>query len=47
MSTSFRIVAAIGLVAAISACDTSPREEFVVAEPEAVTIEPTYTGKYD
>lgn len=47
MSTSIRFVAAIGLVVAVAACDTSPREEFLVAEPEAVSIEPTYTGKYD
>ncbi len=47
MSTSLRIVAALGLAAVVGACDTSPREEFVVAEPEAVSVEPTYTGKYD
>lgn len=47
MSTSIRLVAAIGLLGVVAACDTTPREEFVVAEPEAVTIEPTYSGKYD
>ncbi|MEO9782594.1 MAG: hypothetical protein ABJH07_17480 [Sedimentitalea sp.] len=47
MSTSIRFVAAISLVVAVAACDTSPQEEFVVAEPDSVSIEPTYTGKYD
>mgnify|MGYP007014086287 CR=1 FL=1 len=47
MSTSNRLVAAIGLVIAVAACDGSAPEKYLVAEPEAVSIEPTYTGKYD
>ncbi|MEP3330564.1 hypothetical protein [Sedimentitalea sp.] len=47
MSITNRFVAAIGLVVAVAACDNSPQEQFLVAEPDSVSIEPTYTGKYD
>ncbi len=46
MSCTIRRWVAIGLVATVAACDMSPQEEFVVAEPEPITVEPTYTGKY-
>jgi hypothetical protein len=46
MSTSFGIIAALGLVVATAACDTTPRERYVVSEPEPLTISNSYTGKY-
>lgn len=46
MSTTSRVVAAVGLAIFVTACDRTPQEEFVVAEPDTITIEPSYTGKY-
>lgn len=47
MANSFKLVAVLGLVAGLAACaaDTSD-EEFVVVEPEPISHEPAYTGKY-
>lgn len=45
MSKSVTMLAAFGLVAAISAC-APKQEEYVVVEPEPISVEPTYTGKY-
>ena len=45
MSKSIKLLAAIGLVAAVSAC-AQQEEEFVVVEPEPISVEPVYTGKY-
>jgi hypothetical protein len=45
MSTSMRIILALGLVAIVAAC-APPVEEVVVVEEPVVTTEPTYTGKY-
>lgn len=46
MCTSIRLSAVVGLVLAVAACEMSPQEEHVVAEPAHLTAEPTYTGKY-
>ena len=47
MSNSIKSVLAIGLVALVAACGgQSQEEEFVVVEPEPISVEPTYTGKY-
>ena len=47
MSKSIKFLAAIGFVAALSACASGQSdEEFVVVEPEPISTEPTYTGKY-
>jgi hypothetical protein len=47
MSNSIKSILAIGLVAFVAACaQQSAEEEFVVVEPEPITTEPTYTGKY-
>ncbi len=45
MSKSIKFLAAIGFVATIAAC-AQQEEEFVVVEPEPISVEPTYTGKY-
>lgn len=47
MSKSIKFLAAIGFVAAVGACTSGQTdEEYVVVEPEPITVEPTYTGKY-
>jgi hypothetical protein len=45
MSKSTKIVLALGLVALAAACAPKQEEVVYVDEP-AVTVEPTYTGKY-
>lgn len=46
MSKSIKSILAVGLVALVAACASAPEEEFVVVEPEPISIEPVYTGKY-
>jgi hypothetical protein len=46
MSKSSRIVLALGLVAFAAACAPKAEEVVYVDEPAAVTVEPTFTGKY-
>ena len=45
MSKSIKLVAAFALMAAVSAC-AQQEEEYVVVDPEPISVEPTYTGKY-
>jgi hypothetical protein len=44
MSKSIKLVLTLGLVAFVAAC--AQQEEPVYVEPEPITVEPTYTGKY-
>lgn len=47
MSKSIKVLAALGLVVLVSACAQEQQtEEFVVVEPEPISQEPTFTGKY-
>jgi len=47
MSKSIKLLAAFGFVAVVAACAREQQvEEFVVVEPEPISVEPTYTGKY-
>lgn len=47
MSKTIKSILALGLVVGISACGQQQQEEeFVVVEPEPISVEPTYTGKY-
>tara|TARA_R110002095_G_scaffold180540_2_gene158018 strand:+ start:1062 stop:1205 length:144 start_codon:yes stop_codon:yes gene_type:complete len=46
MSKSIKLIAAFGFIAAISACTSGQTEEYVIVEPEPISVEPTYTGKY-
>lgn len=47
MSKSIKILAALGLAVFVSACAQEQQsEEFVVVEPEPISSEPVYTGKY-
>ncbi|WP_435310137.1 hypothetical protein [Primorskyibacter sedentarius] len=45
MSKSIKLIALFGFVAAISAC-APKQEEVVMVDPEPISSEPTYTGKY-
>lgn len=47
MSNSIRSLAALGLVVLVAACGgQTQEEEFIVVEPEPISVEPEYTGKY-
>ncbi|MDA7428529.1 hypothetical protein PGB28_08655 [Primorskyibacter aestuariivivens] len=46
MSKSIKLIAALGLVAAVAACAQQQEEEYVVVDPEPISVEPVYTGKY-
>ena len=45
MSKSIKLLAAVGLLAAVAAC-AQQEEEFVVVEPEPISVEPVHTGKF-
>ena len=45
MSKSLKLIALVGALAAVSAC-ASKEEEFVVVQPEPISAEPVYTGKF-
>ena len=45
MSKSIKLFAMAGLLAAVAAC-ANRQEEFVVVDPEPISEEPVYTGKY-
>jgi len=47
MSQSFKTILAVGLFAALGARASAPKEdEFIVVDPEPISVEPVYTGKY-
>ena len=47
MSKTIKSILALGLIAGVAACaQQQQQEEFVVVEPEPISVEPTYTGKY-
>ncbi|MDA7425884.1 hypothetical protein [Thalassococcus lentus] len=47
MSKSIKLLAMLGLVAGVAACGgKSSEEEFIVVDPEPISVEPVYTGKY-
>lgn len=45
MSKSIKLLVVLGLAGLVAAC-ASQEEEFVVVEPEPISAEPEYTGKY-
>lgn len=46
MSNSIKSILAVGMVAIVAACGQQQQEEeFVVVDPEPISVEPTYTGK--
>lgn len=46
MSKSVKLLAMFGMVAAVAACTSGQTEEIVVVDPEPISQEPVYTGKY-
>ncbi|MGI3170443.1 hypothetical protein ACRARG_14935 [Pseudooceanicola sp. C21-150M6] len=44
MSKSIKIVLALGFVSFAAAC--AQQEEYVEVQPEPISVEPVYTGKY-
>ena len=47
MSKSLKFMAMFGLVAVVAACTSGQtEEEYVVVNPEPLSVEPTHTGKY-
>jgi len=46
MFKSIKLFALAGLLAGLAACGGAQEEEFVVVEPEPISTEPTFTGKY-
>jgi len=45
MSKSVKLVLSLGLVAFIAAC-AQQEEEVIYVDPEPISVEPVYTGKY-
>ena len=46
MSKSIKLLAVFGLAVGVAACAKPKEEEFVVVDPEPISYEPVYTGKY-
>ena len=47
MSKSIKAVVALGLIVLAAACARNePQEEFVVVDPEPISTEPEFTGKF-
>ena len=47
MSNAIKSILALGLVAGLAACGQQQQEEeFVIVDPEPISVEPVYTGKY-
>ncbi len=45
MSNTLKLVAMVGLLVAVSAC-ARQTEEFVVVDPEPISVEPVHLGKF-
>ncbi|WP_223422986.1 hypothetical protein [Tateyamaria pelophila] len=45
MSKSIKLLGIFGVMVLVAACDSN-QEEFVVVEPEPISVEPVSTGKY-
>ena len=47
MSKSIKTLGLVSLMVLAAACARQPQEEeFVVVEPEPISVEPVHTGKY-
>lgn len=46
MSNSIKTVLALALVAVVAACAQPAEDDYVMVEPEPISVEPVYTGKY-
>ena len=45
MSKSIKLLAMFAVIAGVSAC-AQQEEEYIVVDPEPISVEPVYTGKY-
>jgi len=45
MSKSIKVLGMVGVMVLVAACDNN-EEEFVVVDPEPISVEPVSTGKY-
>ena len=46
MSKSIKLLAMFALVAGVAACAQQEEEEYIMVDPEPISVEPVYTGKY-
>jgi len=47
MSKSITLLGMLAALAVVAACaQQPPEEEFVVVQPEPISVEPTHTGKF-
>lgn len=46
MSNSIKFVLALGLAAVVSACAQPQEDDYIMVEPEPISVEPVYTGKF-
>ena len=46
MSKNITSMVALCMVVLVAACSKPKEEEFVVVDPEPISMEPSYTGKY-
>jgi len=46
MSKSIKSMLALSLVVLVAACASRKEEDFVIIDPEPISVEPAYTGKY-
>lgn len=46
MPSFVKSIIALSLVVVVAACGKSREEEYVVVEPQIISMEPAYTGKF-
>ena len=46
MSKTINLVVMAGLLAVVAACARQSNDDFVVVDPEPISTEPVFTGKY-
>ncbi|MDX1780056.1 MAG: hypothetical protein R3256_01940 [Thalassovita sp.] len=46
MANIIKSVIGLGLLAVLSACAQPAEDDYIVVEPEPISVEPVYTGKY-
>ena len=46
MANIIKSVIGLGLLAVLAACAQPAEDDYIVVEPEPISVEPAYTGKY-
>jgi hypothetical protein len=41
-----RLLAMAGILVTVAACEMAPQEEYVVAEPEPISVSRAFSGKF-